>query len=333
MLEEFQFKIAMQLWFFKNSIIYIRAQLLSCVWLFVTPWTVACQAPLSWNFLGKNTEVGCRVLFQGLFPTQGLNLHLVQFLHWQGDSLPLHHLGSLYTYIENKYWKKISQGTKKIMWNKPQKAYYCNNRSLMTSVQLIFKPSVKDFNMKTCQFCLPCHVLSVQMGWTTEKSLLFALVAQTVKASACNVGDPWVRKIPWRRKWQPTPVLLPGKFMDGGAWWATVHGVAKSRTRLSNFTCTFCVCLSLFHCAALFPHHLREPAMSLSWWAGAVVVNNFGTGDPLYGRQFFLGWGPGDGFMMIQMHYVYCAMYFYYYYITSTSDHRALDPGGWGPLR
>ena len=24
--------------------------------------------------------------------------------------------------------------------------------------------------------------------------------------------DPWVRKIPWRRKWQPTPVLLPGKF-------------------------------------------------------------------------------------------------------------------------
>ena len=30
-----------------------------------------------------------------------------------------------------------------------------------------------------------------------------------VKASACNVED-WVRKIPWRRKWQPTPVFLPG---------------------------------------------------------------------------------------------------------------------------
>ena len=24
--------------------------------------------------------------------------------------------------------------------------------------------------------------------------------------------NPWVRKIPWSRKWQPTPVLLPGKF-------------------------------------------------------------------------------------------------------------------------
>ena len=27
--------------------------------------------------------------------------------------------------------------------------------------------------------------------------------------------------------------------MDGGAWWAAVHGVAKSRKRLSNFTFTF----------------------------------------------------------------------------------------------
>jgi len=25
--------------------------------------------------------------------------------------------------------------------------------------------------------------------------------------------DPWVRKIPWRRKWQPTSVFLPGKFL------------------------------------------------------------------------------------------------------------------------
>ena len=28
-------------------------------------------------------------------------------------------------------------------------------------------------------------------------------------------------------------------LMDGGAWWAVVHGVAKSQTRLSDFTFTF----------------------------------------------------------------------------------------------
>ena len=29
--------------------------------------------------------------------------------------------------------------------------------------------------------------------------------------------DPWVGEIPWRRKWQPIPVLLPGKSLDGEA--------------------------------------------------------------------------------------------------------------------
>jgi len=37
----------------------------------------------------------------------------------------------------------------------------------------------------------------------------------------------WVRKIPWRRAWQPTPVFLPRESpWTRGAWWATVHGVA-----------------------------------------------------------------------------------------------------------
>ena len=37
----------------------------------------------------------------------------------------------------------------------------------------------------------------------------------------------------------PTPVLLPGESMDGGAWWAAVHGVTRSPARLSDFTFTF----------------------------------------------------------------------------------------------
>ena len=43
----------------------------------------------------------------------------------------------------------------------------------------------------------------------------------------------------WRRQWHPTPVLLPGKPLDGGAWKAAVHGVAEGQTRLSDFTFTF----------------------------------------------------------------------------------------------
>ena len=38
---------------------------------------------------GKNTGVGCHALLQGIFLTQGWNLHLLSLLHWQVDSLPL----------------------------------------------------------------------------------------------------------------------------------------------------------------------------------------------------------------------------------------------------
>ena len=42
--------------------------------------------------------------------------------------------------------------------------------------------------------------------------------------------NPWVRKIPWRKEWQPTPVFLPGESMDRGTWQAEVHGFTQSQT-------------------------------------------------------------------------------------------------------
>ena len=61
--------------------------------------------------------------------------------------------------------------------------------------------------------------------------------------------------------------------MDGGAWWATVHGVAKSRTRLSDFTFThwrrkwqptLCSCL-------------ENPGDRGAWWAAVSGVAQSGT--------------------------------------------------------
>ena len=72
----------------------VCAQSLSCVRLFVTPQTVACQAPHLWDSPGKNTGVGCHCLLQGIFLTRGLNPCLLHLLHWQSYSLPLSHLGN-----------------------------------------------------------------------------------------------------------------------------------------------------------------------------------------------------------------------------------------------
>ena len=72
--------------------IVVVVWLLSCVWLFCDP--VDCSPTrflYPWDFPGKNTGVGCLLLLQRIFLTQGSNPHL---LHWQEDSLPLSHLGS-----------------------------------------------------------------------------------------------------------------------------------------------------------------------------------------------------------------------------------------------
>ena len=60
-----------------------------------------------------------------------------------------------------------------------------------------------DFRISTEIIILSAHGSGGVPWWLSSKE------------SACNAGDtgldPWVRKIPWRREWQPTPVFLPGK--------------------------------------------------------------------------------------------------------------------------
>ena len=63
------------------------------------------------------------------------------------------------------------------------------------------------------------------------------------KASAYNMGDlgsiPGSGRSPGEGNGSPLPYFCLENPMVGGAWWATVHGVAKSRTQLSDFTFTF----------------------------------------------------------------------------------------------
>ena len=55
-----------------------------------------------------------------------------------------------------------------------------------------------------------------------------------VKASACNAGDlgsiPGSERSPGEGNGNPLQESCLENAMDGGSWWATVHGVAKSRT-------------------------------------------------------------------------------------------------------
>ena len=73
-----------------STFIYTRVCKLSrfsWVQLCATLWPT--RLPCPWDSPDKKTGVGCHPLLQGIFPTQGLNPHLLHLLHWQAGSLPL----------------------------------------------------------------------------------------------------------------------------------------------------------------------------------------------------------------------------------------------------
>ena len=82
----------------------------------------------------------------------------------------------------------------------------------------------------------------IYSGWKICKLFL-----PTIKESTCQCGrdrrhrfNLCVRKIPWRSKWQPIPIFLPGKSHGQRSLGATVHRVAKSWTWLKWLTTHAC---------------------------------------------------------------------------------------------
>ena len=190
---------------------FSSVQLLSCVRLFATPWTVARQASLSiinsQNLLkltsielvmGSNHLVLCRpfLLPPSIFPSiRVFSSESVLSIRWP------------------KYW----------------------------SFSFSISPSNEYSGL--ISFRIDWFDLLAVQG--TRKSLLqhrgskASILQRSISLWSNSHIHIWLLEKPWRRRWHPTPVLLPWKSMDGEAWWAAVHAVAKSRTRLSDFTFTF----------------------------------------------------------------------------------------------
>ena len=129
----------------------------------------------------------------------------------------------------------------------------CQGVSILSKGEAISKCPVLDIQIKSIlliyswgfptEHSNPFSSLKIFFIWSTiVLQTLSSLISQYIKKLSfpagtvrknlpANAGDtrevglsPWVRKIPWRRKWQPAPVFLPGKFhgqkklMDYSLW-------------------------------------------------------------------------------------------------------------------
>ena len=115
----------------------------------------------------KNTRVGCHVLLQRIFPTQGSNLHL---LHWQADSLPLRHLGS-----KDKY-----KGYLKFVFPPRWNDYFSKEYFFIFLAQIIFvKGTIKQ---ESCLFFYVLLKNSIGDSWSRMSTSLS--LTETLKCPA-----------------------------------------------------------------------------------------------------------------------------------------------------
>ena len=138
--------------------------------------------------------------------------------------------------------------------------------------------------------------LAGKIPWTEEPGGLQSM-------GSLSVRHDWATSLSlftfmhWRRKWQPTPVFLPGESQGRGAWWAVVYGVTQSRTRLKRlssssssssnssfrytaklfiYMCIYvCVCVCVYTCICicicilfqiLFTYKLLPDTVNSSLW-------------------------------------------------------------------
>ena len=109
--------------------------------------------------------------------------------------------------------------------------------------------------------------LAWKIPWMEEPGRLQSMGLLRVRHDWATSFSLWTF-MHWRRKWQPTPVFLPGESQGRWAWWAAVYGVTQSRTQLKWLSSS-----SMSHVRPQFPNQ-GSNLCPLHWESG---VNHWTT--------------------------------------------------------
>ena len=111
--------------------------------------------------------------------------------------------------------------------------------------------------------CITSIWLSLQRKWWLELKQLIKCIVQYI-INDCN-------SVTLEGNGNPLQYSCLKNPMDGGAWWAAVHGVAKSQTWLSDFTFTFSY-IGEGNGNPLQCSCLENPTDGGAWWAAVYGV-------------------------------------------------------------
>ena len=134
--------------------------------------------------------------------------------------------------------------------------------------------AIKTWNCIMLENCLHvCELFSTHMGFPGSS---------VSKESTCSAGDtgrhgfnPQVRKIPWRRAWQPTPVFLPGEShgqrnMVGYSPWGRKESDTTEVTEHTTHTCMWTQMPFFFH-VFFSPKKILNFSLEYSWISVVLV--------------------------------------------------------------
>ena len=195
-----------------------------------------------WNSPGQNTGVGNLSLFQGIFWTQGLNLglpHCRQILY----QLSHKETPRILEWVAYPFFRGSSRPMKRTTVSCIASGFFTN--------WAIREPHLKILHNSTSTFLQKLSIMSdlKKISGIDSQYYISQFMLINIDLITSGVSDDKERNcLQWRRPgFTPWSGRSPGEgndypllnsclenSMDRGAWWATVHGVAKSQVWLSD---------------------------------------------------------------------------------------------------
>ena len=147
----------------------------------MTPWTVVHQAPLSMDFSGKNTGVGCHFFLWGIFLTPGIKLGSSAS---QADSLPSEPTGKLVMAKAHVLLVDF-----RMVWSPPTWCFSLRTISLCQREKVLFLPSVKK-HLCLLQPLLPCGRMKGSPGESPTHAAIGAIWSSIFEGQILQAGTP-----------------------------------------------------------------------------------------------------------------------------------------------